>query len=207
MARLVWNHFSCGGHARKIDLAARSTKHGVGNGDISPDQRQRLVRRNLKRRCLNRYRDWHGCRKAERRQRGNRQHSGLDGIDVELGAIGHLKIVGGGGREGAADIQAGGGAKDEAGRIDEKEVCSGEVGGPNGAPDVRSVPPIDTADDIAGWQRRFIEEVRDVVGRDTELAEAMEEIRSITGPRAPSDVVVDLAIGQRDGCADLGVET
>src|SRR5581483_11645813 len=96
------------------------------------------------------------------------------------------------GVERAADVQARRGAEDDAGGIDEIEIGCAEAGGLDRSPDVRGIPARDPAEDVARGERRLVQEVRDVVGGETELAETMEEIGAVAWPCAAGDVIIGL---------------
>src|SRR5581483_8183113 len=79
-----------------------------------------------------------------------------------------------------------------------------EAGGLDRSPDVRGIPARDPAEDVARGERRLVQEVRDVVGGETELAETMEEIGAVAWPCAAGDVIIGLAAREDDRLADPG---
>ena len=88
---------------------------------------------------------------------------------------------------GPANVQGRVWSKDNASRIHQKEIRIPKSSGLNGSEDVRRTAAGDAAQDIGGGTASFVEKVRRIRGRNTELAKAMKQIRTIARSRAAGD--------------------
>ena len=89
--------------------------------------------------------------------------------------------------KGTLDIQVSSGTKDDTGRINEKELGPRETRGLNGPKDIGWAPAGDPAQDIRSSSSSLVEKVRGIARPNGELAEAMEQIRTIAWSSAASD--------------------
>ena len=104
-------------------------------------------------------------------------------------------------------IQGGIRPKHNPGRIHEEQVGVPEAFGLNCPENVGGIAARDTAQDIGRRNRRIIQEIGNVVRRNSEFAETMEKVGPATGPRSSGNVVLDRSIRQVYWCTHLGVET
>ena len=84
-------------------------------------------------------------------------------------------------------MQLSSGTEDDAGGINEKEIGARETRGLNGPKDIGWAPAGDPAQDIRSSSSSLVEKVRGIARPNGELAEAMEQIRTIARSRAAGD--------------------
>lgn len=106
-------------------------------------------------------------------------------------------------RDRSAYVESGVRSEDDPGGVHEIEVGRPEICRFNGAEDVRWVAASDTTENIRGcYIRSFVKEVGDVVGRDSELAEAVKEISACSSSTCDVELC---APSHGDRAADLRI--
>lgn len=101
-------------------------------------------------------------------------------------------------RDRSVHVKSGVRSKDDPGRVYEEEIRVAEICRCDAAEDVRWVAASDTTENIRGRQiGSLVQKIGNVVGWDSELAEAVKEVRSVAWPRAACDTV-DIAVRCHD---------
>ena len=90
--------------------------------------------------------------------------------------------------KGAADIELGSCTEQDTGGIHQKQIRTAEPGGLNRTEDIRWIPASHAGDYVRGGQTGVIGEVGSFGCVQTEVTEAMEEIRSIPGSSTARDI-------------------